>query len=213
MAADAAPQEPRHDTGIAIIGCSPVGATLANLLGLQGVQHWCWSAGRRSAACSVPCISTTRSCGCSRRPASPSRCGNGRRRGRFHRRKVLGSQCALDRQHLCAGQGHLARRRCVRRRHLVLPDRRLCFRHGHAADAAEAIQTAGGKVLGSARMPLGTTDFPACMPQASTGDKDVGPGSPGPPPAPATRRDQPGAKAVRASLPGSPRSPPRSAAV
>jgi len=33
-------------------------------------------------------------------------------------------------------------------------------------DAAEAIQTAGGKVLGSARMPLGTADLSAYMLQA-----------------------------------------------
>jgi 3-(3-hydroxy-phenyl)propionate hydroxylase len=37
MATDTAPQEQTHETEIAIIGCGPVGAMLANLLGLQGI--------------------------------------------------------------------------------------------------------------------------------------------------------------------------------
>jgi len=42
-------------------------------------------------------------------------------------------------------------------------------------DATEAIQAAGGKVVGSVRIPLGTTDFSAYMLQASTsGAKVIG---------------------------------------
>src|SRR5690349_5074510 len=37
MTSDIASQEPVHETEVAIIGCGPVGATLANLLGLQGI--------------------------------------------------------------------------------------------------------------------------------------------------------------------------------
>jgi 3-(3-hydroxy-phenyl)propionate hydroxylase len=37
MATDTAPREQTHETEIAIIGCGPVGAMLANLLGLQGI--------------------------------------------------------------------------------------------------------------------------------------------------------------------------------
>jgi 3-(3-hydroxy-phenyl)propionate hydroxylase len=37
MATDTTPQEQMHETEIAIIGCGPVGAMLANLLGLQGI--------------------------------------------------------------------------------------------------------------------------------------------------------------------------------
>jgi 3-(3-hydroxy-phenyl)propionate hydroxylase len=37
MATYTAPQEQTHETEIAIVGCGPVGAMLANLLGLQGI--------------------------------------------------------------------------------------------------------------------------------------------------------------------------------
>lgn len=37
MATNTAPQEQTHETEVAIIGCGPVGAMLANLLGLQGI--------------------------------------------------------------------------------------------------------------------------------------------------------------------------------
>lgn len=37
MPTGSAPQEQQHEAGVAIIGCGPVGAMLANLLGLQGV--------------------------------------------------------------------------------------------------------------------------------------------------------------------------------
>ncbi len=37
MATGSAPQEQQHEADVAIIGCGPVGAMLANLLGLQGV--------------------------------------------------------------------------------------------------------------------------------------------------------------------------------
>ncbi|MBV8456172.1 MAG: FAD-dependent monooxygenase [Acetobacteraceae bacterium] len=38
MATDTAPQEQTHETEVAIIGCGPAGATLANLLGVCGVS-------------------------------------------------------------------------------------------------------------------------------------------------------------------------------
>jgi tRNA A37 threonylcarbamoyladenosine dehydratase len=37
MTTDTARQQRAHETEIAIIGCGPVGAMLANLLGLQGI--------------------------------------------------------------------------------------------------------------------------------------------------------------------------------
>ena len=37
MTTDTAPRGQAHETEIAIIGCGPVGAMLANLLGLQGI--------------------------------------------------------------------------------------------------------------------------------------------------------------------------------
>ncbi len=38
MVTDTAPQEQTHETDVAIVGCGPVGAMLANLLGLQGIS-------------------------------------------------------------------------------------------------------------------------------------------------------------------------------
>jgi hypothetical protein len=51
------------------------------------------------------------------------------------------------------------RDRQARRRHLVLPDRRLVFGHAIERDTEAVVLKSGGKVLGKVRHPFPGTDF------------------------------------------------------
>ena len=91
------------------------------------------------------------------------------RRGglRSHRAEVQRQHHPLDLRHLDAGQRHRQGAGEDRRRHLVLPHRRLrlrpCARARHRGGGREAN---GGKVLGKVRHPLNTNDFSSFLLQA-----------------------------------------------
>ena len=80
----------------------------------------------------------------------------------------------LDLRHLDAGQRHRQGDGEDRRRHLVLPHRRLrlrsCARARHRGGGREAN---GGKVLGKVRHPLNTNDFSSFLLQAQASKAKV----------------------------------------
>ena len=61
-------------TDVVIIGFGPVGAMLANLLGLQGISTLVLEREAEILTCLVQYILTTRSCGCCRRLTSRKPC-------------------------------------------------------------------------------------------------------------------------------------------
>ena len=92
-----------------------------------------------------------------------------RRLVRSHRREVQRQHGALDLRHLDAGERHRQGDGEDRRRHLVLPDRRLCVRScARARHDGGGREGNGGKVLGKVRHPLNTNDFSSFLLQAQT---------------------------------------------
>ena len=91
------------------------------------------------------------------------------RRGRLrpHRAKAARQHRALDLRHLDARQRHRHGDREDRRRHLVLPHRRLRLRpRARARHRRRRSRRHGGKVLGKVRHPLNTSDFSSFLLQA-----------------------------------------------
>jgi 3-(3-hydroxy-phenyl)propionate hydroxylase len=77
MATETAPQAQVHETDVAIIGCGPVGAMLANLLGLQGITTLVLE--REATIYNLPRavhFDDEVICGCSRRPISRRQCNH-----------------------------------------------------------------------------------------------------------------------------------------
>jgi branched-chain amino acid transport system substrate-binding protein len=84
------------------------------------------------------------------------------------RQGLLAQHRALDLRHLDAGQRHRQRHREDRRRHLVLPDRRLRLRPRAGARHLGGRHQAGGKVLGKVKVPLPGQDFSSFLLQAQS---------------------------------------------
>ena len=81
---------------------------------------------------------------------------------------------ALDLRHLDAGQRHRQGDGEDRRRHLVLPHRRLRLRScARSATPSAAVEKNGGKVLGKVRHPLNTNDFSSFLLQAQASKAKV----------------------------------------
>ena len=95
------------------------------------------------------------------------------RRGhvRPDRQGVQPEHGALDLRHLDAGQRHGQRDRRDRRRHLVLPHRRLRLRPCARARHHGRVDKAGGKVLGGVRVPFPGTDFSSFLLQAQASQR------------------------------------------
>ena len=92
---------------------------------------------------------------------------------RSDRQGLLADHGALDLRHLDAGTRDRRRDRQERRRHLVLPHRRLRLRHALEHDTADVVEASGGKVVGAVRAPLNTADFSSFLLQAQASKAKV----------------------------------------
>ena len=90
------------------------------------------------------------------------------RRGdlRPHQRAVLAEHHALDLRHLHAGPHHRPGAGEGRRRHLVLPDRRLRLRRGARARHHGGHRRTAARCVGGVKHPLNTPDFSSFLLQA-----------------------------------------------
>ena len=80
---------------------------------------------------------------------------------------------ALRVRHLRPGQRHRPCRGQAGPRYLVLPHRRLCIRAGPGKGHRNVVVKNGGKVLGSVRHPLNTSDFSSYLLQAQASKAKV----------------------------------------
>ena len=97
---------------------------------------------------------------------------------------------SLDLRHLGARQRHRQRHRQDRRRHLVLPHRRLCLRPRARARHRRGREKNGGKVLGKVRHPSRRrTSPPSCCRRSSPRPRSSA--SPTPAPTPSTPSSRP----------------------